>query len=936
MTALRALLVEDSESDAKLVARTLRGLGDVEIIRVETEAAMRAALESGPVDFVLSDWSMPAFSALDALALLRATERDLPFIIVSGTIGEEVAVEAMRAGAHDYVLKDRLARLVPAVEREMREAAVRAARAAERAALDASEARYRRIVETTSQGVWMLDASGKTTFVNERMASMLGYTREELAALPASSVIDVFSREMVAERARAATRGAIQTECQLRHKDGSAVWVMIEASPLVDERGQAEGRLALVLDITGRKRSEEALRITEARLGRLWESGLVGIFVLDVEGVVLDLNGAAATLLDRQRTDVISRRIMLRDLVPSELGPLADRAAAEILETGKLAPFEAEVAREGGERVSIIAGAGMIDADTSMVIAIDVSERKRAQRELLDQVRFQALVGEVSVALANADPLDRILQRCALAIAEHLDLELACIWTTKAPTDELLLKASAGPLASNEPPSRPTRPEVLRIASDHRPCVSNDAAHDLADPPWFEQRGLVSFAGHPLLVAGKLVGVVAVYGRRRLSSATLEHLGSLASTLSVGVQRKLVEEAGQSLEAQLRHAQKMEAVGRLAGGIAHDFNNVLSVILSYAELILGDLPKEDPVAEDVREMHKAGMRAADLTRHLLMFSRQQIIEPRAVHLGDVLAGMDKMLRRLLGEDVALTIRVGDGLGHVLVDPGSVEQIVMNLVVNARDAMPRGGRLEIATENAVLDEAFTQTHLGAKAGAYVKLSVTDNGVGMDAATMARIFEPFYTTKERGKGTGLGLSTVFGIVRRSNGFIWVDSEEQVGTTFTIHLPRVDGQAVAATSAPPTTLRGTETILLAEDEEQVRAVARDILQRAGYTVLEARTPEEAIAIAESPDTPIDLLLSDVVMPQMSGPELAKQVKARRPQLKVLCMSGYAEDATVRHGVIDAGLPFLQKPITVEGLTKKVRAVLDGPLPEPRLSQT
>ncbi len=936
MTALRALLVEDSESDAKLVARTLRGLGDVEIIRVETEAAMRAALEGGRIDFVLSDWSMPAFSALDALALLRATERDLPFIIVSGTIGEEVAVEAMRAGAHDYVLKDRLARLVPAVEREMREAAVRAARAAERAALDASEARYRRIVETTSQGVWMLDASGKTTFVNERMASMLGYTREELAALPASSVIDVFSREMVAERARAATRGAIQTECQLRHKDGSAVWVMIEASPLVDERGQAEGRLALVLDITGRKRSEEALRITEARLGRLWESGLVGIFVLDVEGVVLDLNGAAATLLDRQRTDVISRRIMLRDLVPSELGPLADRAAAEILETGKLAPFEAEVAREGGERVSIIAGAGMIDADTSMVIAIDVSERKRAQRELLERVEFQALTGEVSVALANADPLDRILQRCALAIAEHLDVDLARIWTTKTPTDELLLKASAGPLALTESPAMPTRPEVLRIASDHHPCVSNDAAHDLADPPWFEQRGLVSFAGHPLLVAGKLVGVVAVYGRRRLSPATLEHLGSLASTLSVGVQRKLVEEAGQSLEAQLRHAQKMEAVGRLAGGIAHDFNNVLSVILSYAELILGDLPKEDPVAEDVREMHKAGMRAADLTRHLLMFSRQQIIEPRAVHLGDVLAGMDKMLRRLLGEDVALAIKVGDGLGHVLVDPGSVEQIVMNLVVNARDAMPRGGRLEIATENAVLDEAFTQTHLGAKPGAYVKLSVTDNGVGMDAATMTRIFEPFYTTKERGKGTGLGLSTVFGIVRRSNGFIWVDSEQQVGTTFTIHLPRVDGQAVAATSAPPTTLRGTETILLAEDEEQVRAVARDILQRAGYTVLEARTPEEAIAIAESPDTPIDLLLTDVVMPQMSGPELAKQVKARRPQLKVLCMSGYAEDATVRHGVIDAGLPFLQKPITVEGLTKKVRAVLDGPLPEPRLSQT
>ncbi len=378
-------------------------------------------------------------------------------------------------------------------------------------------------------------------------------------------------------------------------------------------------------------------------------------------------------------------------------------------------------------------------------------------------------------------------------------------------------------------------------------------------------------------------------------------------------------------EEQLRHAQKMEAVGRLAGGVAHDFNNLLSVVLSYCSFMSDDLAANDPMREDLDQIRRAGERAADLTRQLLAFSRQQVIEPRILDLSTVISGMEKMLRRLVGEDVEVQFSHAPGLGRVKADPGHLEQVIMNLVVNARDAMPIGGRLVIETANVVLDESYAQQRFDV-AGPHVMLAVSDTGNGMDKETQLRIFEPFFTTKEKGKGTGLGLSTVFGIVKQSGGTIWVYSEIGKGTTFKVYLPHTDEVARAPRhTAELATLRGGETILLVEDDDQVRLVARGILKRNGYRVLEARNGGEALLMCEKHAGEIDLLLTDVVMPQMSGTELAARLLLIRPDLKVLYMSGYTEDAIIHHGVVDAGIELLQKPLTPDTLLRKVRGVLD-----------
>jgi two-component system cell cycle sensor histidine kinase/response regulator CckA len=349
--------------------------------------------------------------------------------------------------------------------------------------------------------------------------------------------------------------------------------------------------------------------------------------------------------------------------------------------------------------------------------------------------------------------------------------------------------------------------------------------------------------------------------------------------------------------------------------------------MSYAELILGDLKAADPLRADIEEIRKAGARAAGLTRQLLLFSRQQVVEPKVIDLHEVLAGMDKMLQRILGEDVDLVLMAPKSTGRVQADPSHVEQVILNLVVNARDAMPTGGKLTIETANMVLDEHYTTNHVPAKPGQYVMMAVSDTGTGMDRETQARIFEPFFTTKEKGKGTGLGLSTVFGIVQQSGGTIWVYSEPGKGTTFKIYLPRVDAELdVVAPHAAPITLSGKETILLVEDEEQVRMVVLDVLRRQGYNVIPAQHAGEALLLCERRAGKIDLLLTDVVMPQMSGPDLARRLASIRPEMKVLCMSGYTDDSIVRHGVLESGVAFIQKPVTPASLARKVREVLDA----------
>lgn len=380
------------------------------------------------------------------------------------------------------------------------------------------------------------------------------------------------------------------------------------------------------------------------------------------------------------------------------------------------------------------------------------------------------------------------------------------------------------------------------------------------------------------------------------------------------------------VEAQLRHAQKMEAIGRLAGSVAHDFNNLLSVILSYSTLALEDLKPQDPLRDDLLEIQKAGRSAAELTTQLLAFSRQQVVNPRVVELNHVLKGSEALLRRLMGEDVEIVTRYSRSGSKIRVDLAQLDQVIMNLAVNARDAMPDGGKLTLEVRDVVLDDAYLGQHLGAQAGPYVMLAVSDTGIGMDKETQARIFEPFYTTKEAGRGTGLGLSTVFGIVQQNGGNIWVYSEVGGGTTFKIYLPRVEGPVTEVPRAvDPHTLEGTETILLVEDQDQVRQVAVEILRRLGYNVLDASSAGEALLTCERHPRKIQLLLTDVVMPHMSGRELADRLLKLRPEIKVLYMSGYTENSIVHHGILDSGVDYLQKPIVPELLARRVREVLD-----------
>jgi PAS domain S-box-containing protein len=391
----------------------------------------------------------------------------------------------------------------------------------------------------------------------------------------------------------------------------------------------------------------------------------------------------------------------------------------------------------------------------------------------------------------------------------------------------------------------------------------------------------------------------------------------------VAIKRDISER--QALEAQLGQAQKMEAVGRLAGGVAHDFNNLLGVIQGYGELLLKQIGPSLPGRDKLEQILKASQRAANLTRQLLAFSRRQVLEPRILGLNAVVADSEKLLQRLVAEDVEIVVKAAPDLGRVRADAGQIDQVLMNLAANARDAMPKGGRLVIETANVAWDEPAARGRFAAPPGRYVRLTVTDTGAGMDAETQTHIFEPFFTTKERGKGTGLGLATVYGIVKQSGGYIWVDSQPGCGTTFEILLPRVDDEAEPATrAAPAAALSGNETILLVEDEDSLRELARELLESSGYRVLSAASGPEALAVAASYAAPIRLLLTDVVMPGMSGQELADRLRPARPEMTVIYMSGYTEEAIAQRGKMGRDARLIRKPFSVDDLAQSVRDVL------------
>jgi PAS domain S-box-containing protein len=437
-----------------------------------------------------------------------------------------------------------------------------------------------------------------------------------------------------------------------------------------------------------------------------------------------------------------------------------------------------------------------------------------------------------------------------------------------------------------------------------------------------------AIAAHRKALAGE-PATFEIEWEKRVMEAHVQILNSSDGEVEgvIGVALDITDR--QHLADQLRQSQKMQAIGELAGGVAHDFNNLLMVVKGHSEMLLDRLPASSPLRHGIEQMQSASERAAGLTRQLLAFSRKQVLQPRVLDLNEVVAGMIKMVSRVIGEDIELMFLPGLKLGRVKADPSQMEQVVLNLVVNARDAMPSGGRLTIETSNVNLDRSYAAKHPGGmEPGPYVMLTVSDNGCGMDSKTQARIFEPFFTTKGQGKGTGLGLATVYGVVKQTGGFIWVYSEVGQGTTFKIHLPQVTSQVekAAAENAPSRSAGGTETILFVEDEESVRELVRDYLTTTGYHMLEASDGIRALEVAAGHKGTIHMLITDVVMPRLSGREVATQIAAQRRGLKVLYISGYTDDSVFRHGVLEGGVAFLQKPFNLKTLAQKIREVLDG----------
>jgi two-component system, cell cycle sensor histidine kinase and response regulator CckA len=679
-------------------------------------------------------------------------------------------------------------------------------------------------------------------------------------------------------------------------------------------------RALIGADSAGR-RAEKAVREREENLNLTLRSIGDGVISTDFEGRIAEMNFAAEKLTGWSSADAGGMPLaqVFRIINEDSRQPIENPAARvrkEGVATG-LPSHTALIARDGLERSIADSCAPIRDASGAMrgvvIVFRDTTEERKAEADARkNEALFTRLsnAGIIGIKVNNLDGTVTYANDAVLQTIGYTREELssgAFRWSDLTPPEWGVAENAALLELKTSGVSLPREKEYFRKDGSKAPVL----------------------VGMAMLDETNRISFVLDLTESRRAEDTRTRLADEARQLRT--ERRRAEESLRETTEQLRQSQKMEAVGRLAGGIAHDFNNLLSVILGYGRLMLEDLKAQDPMRTEVDEIVRAGSRAASLTRQLLAFSRQQVLQPKVLDLNDTLGGMSRMLGRMIGETIVLTFQPGAALGRVFADPGQIEQIIMNLVLNARDAMPTGGRLTIETDNVRLDDDFATEHSGVRAGPHVMLSVTDTGTGIEKAIQDRIYEPFFTTKEKGKGTGLGLATVFGIVKQSGGTIDVASEPGKGTTFTIYLPRTDQMVESIGDSGRIDLRKTasETILLVEDEEQVRRLTRNILQRAGYQVIESPSGGDALLTCEQHAGAIDLMLTDVVMPKMGGRQLADRLAGIRPRMKVIFMSGYTDDTIVHQGVLDADVAFLQKPLTPGTVLAKVREVLDAPGP-------
>jgi two-component system, cell cycle sensor histidine kinase and response regulator CckA len=984
--------------------------------QVDSETGLSKELEEPWWDVAVCEDGSGAFGGPSALRLIKRRRPDLPVIVVSSLFGESIAAAAMKAGADDFLARGYLARLCPAVEREVGAARARRGWAQAATGLREIQSRSDAFMNNSPTVAFMKDESGQLVYVNRGFEDVFATRMEDVRG---KSDGDLFPPEIARQvrendLAVLAADKAMQFEEHVPASGEDRFW-LVSKFPFSDASGSRfVGGVAV--DITERKKAENALRVSEDLFRDLMEHSHALICIHDLQGVILTTNAAAERNLGYETTAEFSRHVKrIQDFLTPGTEEGFERYLVAIAQTGVASGMMSVTTRTGDRRYWEYRNTMRTEGVEKPVVrgvAIDVTDRIVAERSLRDAQRFsEEIIASAGEGIIVYGPDLRYLlwnpfmeDLTGLPVGEVLGRTPQEIFPDSASRGALesLRRALAGEKVSTDDLSIsvPSTGRSARVSSTYTPHRNADghivgvieivenvteqkraeetlreseasleraqevgrigswmSAVDGESVAWSKETCRI-FGVDPAKFDGKVTTFLervhpddrdavqtamrdAVRGDRpyRIEHRVVRGDGS---ELWVYERADVVRDPSgkpvrlegivqditdrRRLEEQFLQAQKMEAIGRLAGGVAHDFNNLLTAILGYTDLLLQQVGPGDSMRDDLEQIQNAGDRAAALTRQLLAFSRRQMLEPKIIDINVTIRHLEKMLRRVLGEDVLLVTSLDPDLDLVRADPGQLEQVIVNLVVNSRDAMPSGGTITIETRGTVLEGARDLGRYAIDKGSYVVLEVRDTGTGMEPATLARIFEPFFTTKEKGRGTGLGLATAYGIVKQSGGYIACDSEPGEGTRFQIYLPRSYDRPEEADSGKRggrDSLRGTETVLLVEDEEGVRRLSRRLLEAHGYHVLEASGGEEALEFAARYPDPIHLLLTDVVMPGLSGPEVAGQIRALRPLIKVLFMTGYS-DSTVTGLSPDA--PLLQKPFTPDALAHRVRETLAG----------
>lgn len=909
------ILVVDDEIELKNALVDALSAQSYEAHGYTSGQAALEALRGEDFDLLISDLMMPEMDGISLIKAALEIDPHLVAIIMTGQGTIQTAVDAMKAGTFDYVLKPfRLQTLMPILTRAINTRRLRKENLQLRetlaiyelaqtigftldpqtliskladAALQQTEASEISILlpvnDSSDLYVAAVRGNNRQRLLGERVPredTISGWVaRERMPLLLAGEVNDERFRSLWPHPE---IRSAICVPMQVANKLVGIINLNILDRPRAFSLGQMKGLTILASTAAAALESASLftqLRHAEEKYRSIFENAIEGLFQSTPDGRFITVNPAFAHMLGYE-----SPQEMITDItdIAHQLYVFPeDRVEAAFLqdERGLLQGFEFEAYRKDGKKIWLSENRRSVRNKDDEEIYIEgsvenISERKRAEEALGETVRSK----EESRAL-----LDTLISTAPIGFAFHTpDLVYERINESLASINGLSVQQHLGHTLEDVLPemARILEPLMRLALETGEPVLDVELSGEKPADPGRQHYWLASV--YPVRMEGGEILGVGVF-------------------VSETTDRK-------QLEDQLRQSQKMEAVGQLAGGIAHDFNNLLTAITGYSSLGLERIDQNHPLRGYLEEIKKAGDRAANLTRQLLAFGRKQILQPLPLNLNDIVSDMNKMLQRLIGEDIQLSAKLGSDLRRIKVDPGQIEQVLVNLVVNARDAMPRGGKLTIETSNVELSQEYANKRVGVAPGQYVMLAVSDTGVGMDDSTEQRIFEPFFTTKEEGKGTGLGLSTVYGIVKQSGGHIWVYSEVGHGTTFKIYLPKHDAPRTNEPAAVEDLMPlGSETILLVEDEDVVRSLARQILEQAGYRVLEARRGEEALSLCAVYEHPIQLLLTDVVMPETSGREVADRLCAIRPETKVLFMSGYTDESIVHHGVLDANVEFI-----------------------------